>query len=530
MKRTLLLITFLSFLGAWNYSANATTLEADPSIFIFYGGESQEAELNITSNTNWRINADVDWVDFNQTSGTGNATITLTVSEYPENIRRVGAISLEGDGGATPVGINVIQGDTIICTPGELSSIMSDNERYERERIVIKGSINAYDFYFIKGSMKSIDLRKAEIVEATGNIASPANTIPANAFQNDGKLEKIILPETCTTIGAYAFEECRIIEVVANEGLTNIYSAAFRNCYLRKINITESLTNISSSVFYRCRQLTGIVLPEGTEAINSYTYKNCSRLKAINIPASVTTMGRDAFNNCELDAIYAYPSTPIDISGVSSIFTNATYINATLYVPAGSLRAYEQAIGWSRFNHIEEMSAEFSLEQDEYNFSSASSSDQINITSTLYGFLATDADWVQLSRNNYLGDGNIGLSVKANPTANPRTATITVSVAGQPDEEITIHQSGTFTAIAKNKTTEADIKVYPNPVTDNLFIEAGSEKIEKIEIFDLTGKPQLIKEGPLDGDKIDLSGLKSGYYLVFVQTENDSTSLKIVKR
>lgn len=77
-------------------------------------------------------------------------------------------------------------------------------------------------------------------------------------------------------------------------------------------------------------------------------------------------------------------------------------------------------------------------------------------------------------------------------------------------------------------TSESEIekiKIYPNPVDDVVTIK-GKNKIDKIEIFDLTGR--LISE--IMRSEADLSKLSKGEYFMNIHTNNKIISQKILKK
>lgn len=72
------------------------------------------------------------------------------------------------------------------------------------------------------------------------------------------------------------------------------------------------------------------------------------------------------------------------------------------------------------------------------------------------------------------------------------------------------------------------LKVYPNPVTSELFI-SGIEKNAEISIYDLTGRLVRSQHGS-DLRAIDMSAMTEGVYLVSIRSGGQSTTQKIVKR
>jgi hypothetical protein len=81
--------------------------------------------------------------------------------------------------------------------------------------------------------------------------------------------------------------------------------------------------------------------------------------------------------------------------------------------------------------------------------------------------------------------------------------------------------------------SEINLKVYPNPASDVLFIESEG-KIESITIFDSRGitmepwNPGTMEQWNSGTLKIPLSGLAPGLYLVKIDTGNEIISRKII--
>lgn len=86
-----------------------------------------------------------------------------------------------------------------------------------------------------------------------------------------------------------------------------------------------------------------------------------------------------------------------------------------------------------------------------------------------------------------------------------------------------------ITALAVSDVSKTQVKVYPNPVVDILNVEAAS-KVSTVQVFDLTGK--VVSSHALSAVKnqVDLSKLAPGVYVVNIQTENGTQSVKIVKK
>ena len=95
----------------------------------------------------------------------------------------------------------------------------------------------------------------------------------------------------------------------------------------------------------------------------------------------------------------------------------------------------------------------------------------------------------------------------------------------------------TSIGIVKQITSEEKINnitinnklIYPNPVNDRLFIEAGIE-IEEIAVYDIYGRRQQnLSAVSRQSSVIDVSNLKSGIYFIKINTEKGNIVKRIIK-
>jgi len=78
------------------------------------------------------------------------------------------------------------------------------------------------------------------------------------------------------------------------------------------------------------------------------------------------------------------------------------------------------------------------------------------------------------------------------------------------------------------KTTNSALRVYPNPATDNIYIESG-ELIKTVELFSIDGK--IIQKLKVDSNSsiISLDKLKQGIYFLRIQTNDQLFTAKVIK-
>ena len=131
-------------------------------------------------------------------------------------------------------------------------------------------------------------------------IPDSITTIGGYAFYNCDSLTSVTIPDSVTTIGDYAFYRCRsLTSVTIGNGVTTIGSNAFENCSsLTSVTIPNSVTTIGDLAFSGCRSLTSVTIGNGVTTIGSNAFEYCSSLTSVTIPDSVTTIYYAAFSNC----------------------------------------------------------------------------------------------------------------------------------------------------------------------------------------------------------------------------------------
>lgn len=132
----------------------------------------------------------------------------------------------------------------------------------------------------------------------------------------------------------------------------------------------------------------------------------------------------------------------------------------------------------------------------------------------------------------------------------PRYVTYTATI-NQPFESVSLNYTGgTINSTVTIETTEkrafidnlaikstslgldsfdkATLKFYPNPVKDILNL-TNSEVISSVVVYNLIGQEIMSKKYNDISDQINVSELKTGYYMVKVNSENGSKTVKIAK-
>ena len=131
-------------------------------------------------------------------------------------------------------------------------------------------------------------------------IPDSVTSIGDNAFEYCFSLSNLIIPDSVTRIGDGAFVGCNSLSsVVISDSVTSIGFGAFENCSsLTDIVIPNSVTSIGDKAFWGCSSLTDIVIPDSVTSIGGWAFKDCGSLSTIVIPSSVTNIGDYAFSGC----------------------------------------------------------------------------------------------------------------------------------------------------------------------------------------------------------------------------------------
>ncbi len=105
-------------------------------------------------------------------------------------------------------------------------------------------------------------------------------------YINGEKIIDLVIPNTITSIGNYAFYGCSgITNITISDNVTDIGEFAFSGCSgITNITISDSVTDIGGFAFSGCTGLTSIIIPNSVTNIGNYIFDNCSNLEELTIP------------------------------------------------------------------------------------------------------------------------------------------------------------------------------------------------------------------------------------------------------
>lgn len=225
-------------------------------------------------------------------------------------------------------------------------------------------NMSAYDFekdgiyYDILSSSDKTVRVTSHPQEYTGDIRIPEsvtweeNTYAVTAIRYSAfygsRLTSIEIPNSVTTIGWSAFEECdKLTSVSLGNGVTSIGDLAFKGCsILTSIEIPNSVIQIGDEAF-KYAGLTSVTIPNSVTDIGDKAFKFCENLTSVTIGDGVKFIGDDAFANCPNLTSVTISATSAPLIGISAFSTN----NLKIYVPRESWEVYQSA--WASYSsHI----------------------------------------------------------------------------------------------------------------------------------------------------------------------------------
>ena len=153
-----------------------------------------------------------------------------------------------------------------------------------------------------------------------------------NFYINDQEIKDLVIPNSVTSIGNYAFYECSgLTSVTIGKSVTSIGDYAFRGCSgLTSVTIPNSVTSIGDYAFRGCSGLTSVTIGNGVTSIGNSAFSSCSALTSVTIGKSVTSIGDYAFRGCSGLTSVTIPNSVTSIGAEafkSCIFTKDNFIN-----------------------------------------------------------------------------------------------------------------------------------------------------------------------------------------------------------
>ena len=228
---------------------------------------------------------------------------------------------------------------TKVSLPSELQSTSSPFYGQKNlKEVVLRGNWKTIPSWLFSGT----GIEKLVIPEGVTEIG-------ADAFSGSS-LKEVVLPSTLRKIGNYAFSGTQLTKLTLPEGITEIGADAFSGSSLKEVVLPKTLTKIGNSAFSGT-QLTKLTLPEGVTEIGANAFSGSS-LKEVVLPSTLTQIGSYAFNGTQLRDI----TLPTSVTAIGSGAFGSIDSLSSVVIPKNLSDAYRAFEGSQHLKtiHFEE--------------------------------------------------------------------------------------------------------------------------------------------------------------------------------
>ena len=112
----------------------------------------------------------------------------------------------------------------------------------------------------------------------------PVTKLEKELFLNYIQLERVVIPNSVTSLGDSVFQGCS---------------------ELKDVTLSLNLKSLSTAAFKYCTSLESMVFPSNITSIPTEAFMNCTKLKNVAFPVNLSSIARSAFENCQsLENVY----------------------------------------------------------------------------------------------------------------------------------------------------------------------------------------------------------------------------------
>lgn len=170
-------------------------------------------------------------------------------------------------------------------------------------------------------------------VTSLKGIVGEYGLIQEGAFEGTN-VTKVVLPESITAIGLYAFKDCtELTQISVTGNLSRILDSAFENCKsLKAIDLSATQTStLYQNAFKNCTNLKEIKLPDSLSTIETGAFNNCSSLLEIHLPKDLIEIRESTFTNCTSLKTITVPQKLKMMSLDASAFSNIPALEKIIF-------------------------------------------------------------------------------------------------------------------------------------------------------------------------------------------------------
>ena len=425
------------------------SLTVSPESLEFSANKGEEM-LNVTSNTDWVITKDAEWITLDSDKGKGLATIAAGVTENTSLTSRTGSITVSTSDGSVKKTVSVRQSGaavvfsvdknehSVAAAGGDFTVKVTRNIGYkinsQPEWVKQTGKVssgNTDTYTFTAEANTSTEAREGVIVFCNDN----NECVPVTVKQAGANATLSVSPAELTFT---ANTESKSLDVTSNTAWTAASGASWA-----KLNKTNGSGNAQIAV--TAEENTAITQRSATITIKTADGKASATVKVTQSAANVIfSVDKNEFNVAAAGESFSVKVTHnigykinsmpdwVKQTGKASSGNVDTYtFNAEANT---STEAREGVIVFCNDNNecvpvtVKQAGAKASLSVSpaELTFTAKPESKSFSVSSNTDWSVASSADWVKIGTTSGSGNAHVTASAEENTATTQRTATITL--------------------------------------------------------------------------------------------------------
>lgn len=338
-----------------------------------------------------------------------SVTVKKPDNMIPENIKHgetIGGVAgtFVGEGEEKTVDLYMADGDMMITpTDGKLLSSVTVKkpETLVHENIArgvtIAGIIGTHDGGGGAGGDAAMLASLIDRSVTDFTIPDSVTSIGAYAFYGCKNLTSITIPNSVTSIGMGAFQNCTsLTSITIPDSVTSIGTYAFQNCTsLTSVTIPDSVTILGTQILYGCTSLNDVTIGTGVREIPTNMCTNCTSLTSVTLHDNIYTIGQSAFSGCTALTSFTMPLATATIK--SYAFSNCKSITSI------TLSNWANYIGSYAFQNCTNLtSAKFTATSTWKRYTSDSATSGTTISSSGLSNASTAATYLRSTYVSYV--------------------------------------------------------------------------------------------------------------------------------
>ena len=425
------------------------SLTVSPESLEFSANKGEEM-LNVTSNTDWVITKDAEWITLDSDKGKGLATIAAGVTENTSLTSRTGSITVSTSDGSVKKTVSVRQSGadvvfsvdknehSVAAAGGDFTVKVTHNIGYkinsQPEWVKQTGKVpsgNTDTYTFTAEANTSTEAREGIIVFCNDN----NECVPVTVKQAGANATLSVSPAELTFT---ANTESKSLDVTSNTAWTAASGASWA-----KLNKTNGSGNAQIAV--TAEENTAITQRSATITIKTADGKASATVKVTQSAAnvifsvdknehSVAAAGGDFTVKVTHNIGYKINSQPEWVKQTGKVPSGNTDTYTFTAEANTSTEAREGVIVFCNDNNeciqvtVKQAGAKASLSVSpaELTFTAKPESKSFSVSSNTDWSVASSADWVKIGTTSGSGNAHVTASAEENTATTQRTATITL--------------------------------------------------------------------------------------------------------